>query len=98
MFVFSALAAARIPSRKSLRSAWRTSQISNVSALWFKITGYVGFLVGGSMVLAYLIVPNLGLTGNVPYAVVLFVIVISYLLMVYASAKNPLVGKSFRDE
>lgn len=88
VFALSALAAVRISSREGLQSAWQASQVARTSPVWFKVWGYSGFVMGAAMVLAYLLVPNLGITGNVPYVIVLLIFVSSYALLVYADYKS----------
>jgi hypothetical protein len=92
VFTLSALAAAFIPSK--MASTWKTSDISHFRPAFFKIVGWLGFLCGGLMVVSYVVIPQLGLTGDVPYFIVVGVIVVSYIIYVLAKARSPLVDKA----
>jgi amino acid transporter len=93
VFVLSAFAATKIPSK--MRAEWRTSDISHFPAWLFRGMGWAGFIVGGTMVIAYLLVPQLGLTGTLPYVVVFSIILVAYGLYVYARSRSPLLDKVF---
>jgi hypothetical protein len=45
------------------------------------------------MVAAYLVLPQLGITGSVPYLVVAGVIIIAYITIVRARIRSPLLNK-----
>ncbi len=46
------------------------------------------------MVLAYLLIPQLGLTGDIPYLIVFGVIVVSYIMCYIARLRSPLLEKN----
>src|SRR5262249_10312731 len=96
VFVLSSLAATKIPSK--MKSFWTNSAVHKTPPALIRSIGYLGFILGGSMVLAYLLVPQLGITGDVPYLIVLGVIVFSFFLYIYAKAKSPLVEKNMDSE
>jgi len=96
VFVLSSLAATRIPTR--MKSFWVSSAVQHVPAVVIRSVGYMGFLLGGAMVLAYLLVPQLGLTGNTPYFIVIAVIVFSFFIFAYAKLRSPLVEKNMSEE
>jgi amino acid transporter len=95
VFAFSALAASKIAINDQFKTYWKQSTIANISPVWFRVSGLLGFSLGGLMVLAYLLVPNLGITGTIPNLIVLFIFTISYLLLIYAKDSNKLVDKQF---
>lgn len=92
VFTLSALAAAFIPTK--MASLWKTSDVSHFPGGFFRTVGWLGFLCGAAMVVSYVVVPELGLTGDVPYFIVIGVIVISYGIYVLAKARSPLVDKA----
>lgn len=92
VFVLSTLAAASIPTRMS--ELWKSSSIHHFSPRLIKTCSYLGFSIGGAMVVAYLAVPQLGLTGNTPYLIVFGIILFSYILYIYAKSKSSLVEKA----
>jgi hypothetical protein len=46
------------------------------------------------MVVSYIVVPQFGLTGDVPYFIVIGILVFSYGVYVLAKARSPLVEKA----
>lgn len=100
VFAFSALAATRIPSK--MKDLWLNSEICHRRStflghpLFIKAVGYVGFLFGITMVLAYLIVPQLGLTGLWPYLLVFAIIALSYGIYALARARTDLIERALR--
>jgi amino acid transporter len=94
VFVLSSLAATRIPTNKSMSECWKNSEIYGVSAGTIKFVGYLGFVSGGAMVLSYLVLPQLGITGFVPNMVVLGIVVIAYLIYVRARSESTFVDKA----
>jgi hypothetical protein len=95
VFAFSALAATKIPSR--MASAWKTSEVYRTSPKLIRFIGYLGFCSGIVMVGAYLLVPQLGLTGTVPYSIVFGIAMLAYLLYLRARARSPLVDRALEE-
>jgi amino acid transporter len=95
VFTFSALAATTIPSR--MRSMWKASELADLPPWVFRILGCVGFLFGGAMVGAYLIVPQLGITGTVPYMIVFGIVAFSILMSQIAILREPLLSKTLKE-
>lgn len=96
VFTLSALAATRISSDRMV-SFWRNSTIYNIGPTRFLVTGYLGFVLGASMVCAYLFLPQLGLTGDVPYIIVAGIVVASYLVYILARFRSDLVDRAFKE-
>jgi amino acid transporter len=92
VFTFSTLATTRIPTK--MRSIWKASELANVPRWVFRVIGLVGFFCGAAMVCAYLIVPQLGITGTVPYLIVFGIIALSILISQIAIIREPLVEKT----
>jgi amino acid transporter len=97
VFALSALAATRIPAAR-LRSFWKSSDVHSVSPALIRAVGYAGFAVGAAMVVAYLVLPQLGLTGTVPYIIVAGVLLGSYALYVWSRSRSGLAGDAWEDE
>jgi hypothetical protein len=95
VFTFSALAATRIPTK--MRSIWGASELAHLSPWVFRVTGAVGFTFGGAMVAAYLLVPQLGLTGTVPYLIVFAIIAVAILTSQIAFIREPLLKKTLKE-
>lgn len=92
VFTLSALAAVFIPTK--MRSLWHSSDVSHFPAGFFRAVGIIGFILGAVMVVSYVLVPQFGLTGDVPYFIVLGILVFSYAIYVLARARSPLVAKA----
>jgi amino acid transporter len=92
VFAFSALACTRIPSK--MVDAWKTSELSLVSPNLIRGIGYAGFLVGIAMVLSYLVLPQLGISGTIPNFIVAAVIALSYLIYLLARSRSKLVDET----
>jgi amino acid transporter len=95
VFTFSALAATKIPSK--MKSIWLTSAIYDRSPRVIRWTGYLGFSAGLAIVLAYLLLPQLGLTSSTAYLLVVGIVLVSYLLYVYARSKSPLLDERLQE-
>jgi amino acid transporter len=91
VFTSSALAATRIPTR--MRTSWETSEVYRVRPTVIRSIGYLGFASGGAMVLSYLILPQLGITGSIPYLIVFGVVLVSWALYLFARTKSSLAAK-----
>jgi amino acid transporter len=91
-FTSSALAATRIPTR--MRSFWQNSEIHKIRATVIRSVGYLGFASGSAMVLSYLLLPQFGITGDVPYLIVFGVLVASWTIYLYAKSKSNLASQS----
>jgi len=95
VFALSALAATTIPSK--MQTIWRASELANLSPIIFRVIGGVGFLFGATMVGAYLIIPQLGLTGTVPYLIVFGIVAFSIVVSQLAIIRNPLLRKTLKE-
>jgi hypothetical protein len=95
VFTLSALAATKVPTK--MRSIWQASELAAVPGWVFRVIGILGFLFGATMVCAYLIVPQLGITGTVPYLIVFGIIAFSILISQVAIIKEPLLGKTLSE-
>jgi amino acid transporter len=93
VFAFSALAATRIPTK--MREFLQTSTIHSWNPRWMVATGAAGFVIAISMVISYLLLPQLGLTGVVPNIIVLCIIAAAYVVYQIATWKSDLVAKAF---
>jgi amino acid transporter len=81
VFVMSCLAATRIPHGR-LRSLWMASDIFRIPGWTLKVCGFLGAALGLAMVIAYLVVPDLGL-GR-PAAIEGFLTVVVFSIAIYA--------------
>jgi amino acid transporter len=87
VFTLSVLASTRLTSGK-LKALWGRSSISHFNKRLVRLIGYVGFVLGSTMVIAYYWFPQLGLTGDAPYLIVLGIILISYVIYAAAESKS----------
>jgi amino acid transporter len=92
VFMFSCFAAFRL-TRPPLKEYWLNSESRRFPAWLIKGIGGLASLFSLSMVLAYLVLPQLGITGNLPYLIVAAVIIASYLVIVRARIRSPLLDK-----
>jgi amino acid transporter len=92
VFMVSCFAAFRL-TEPPLRGYWLASESRRIPVWAVKIVGGLASIVSFAMVASYLILPQLGITGSVPYIVVAAVIIISYLIIVRARIRSPLVDK-----
>ncbi|MHB9093466.1 MAG: APC family permease [Eubacteriales bacterium] len=102
VFVFSSLAAALLPYRaKQIYEASPGAKYKFLGIPLVTIMGLLGFICGGFMVVSFLIFPQFGLTGTVPYLLVGGIVVIT--LLIYAAArmrqstKGIDIGNAFRE-
>lgn len=79
VYTLSALAATRLCGKK-LNAALCESRISGRWRVAINVVGYAGFASGLTMVLAYLLWPQLGLTGMLTYLVVLGIVLVSFVI------------------
>jgi hypothetical protein len=93
VFALSALAATRIPTK--MKEFFATSTIHRWNPRWIVVTGATGFAIGIAMVLSYLFLPQLGLTGMIPNIIVVGIIVASYLTYQAATWRSDLVARAF---
>lgn len=96
VFTFSALAASRIPTR--MKTAWKSSEVYRTSPALIRTISYIGFALGASMVASYLLLPQLGLTGTVPYFIVFGIFLFSWALYVLAKSRSQLVVDALETE
>ncbi len=65
------------------------------------IVGILGVITGGVMVISFLVFPQFGLTGTVPYALVAGIIVISIIWFFVAKSRQQTrgidIGNAFRE-
>jgi basic amino acid/polyamine antiporter, APA family len=96
VFVMSSFAATRIPDEK-MRSLWMASSLYRVPAWVFKACGFIGGLCGATMVLAYVLVPELGLRQR--SAVIGFgcIVMVSALIYFYGNYKSRRTAKNFAE-
>ncbi len=94
VFVFSTLAATRIPTK--MKTEWSNSEIHSFPAWLIKSISYFGFILGMAILFAYLLLPQLGVTGDIANFVVIGIFVLSYLLYWNASRKSSLVEKEYK--
>ncbi len=85
VFTLSVLASTRLTKGK-LKALWDQSSISHFNKRLVSLIGYAGFVLGSVMVVAYYWFPQLGLTGDAAYLIVLGVILVSYII--YAAAES----------
>lgn len=102
VFVFSSLAAALLPYRaKQIYEASPGAKYKFLGIPLVSILGLLGFICGGAMVVSFLVFPQFGLTGTVPYLLVGGIIVLT--LVIYAvakmrqSTKGINIGNAFRE-
>ncbi|MGH7703240.1 MAG: amino acid permease [Gemmatimonadales bacterium] len=88
VFVLSTLAGALMPYRaKELyQASGATEKLGRVPLV--TVLGGVGTLLGGAMVLSFMFVPALGLTGMKPYTIVFGIILISSVMYLIAKSVN----------
>jgi hypothetical protein len=80
------LAATRIPHGR-LRSLWMASDLYGISGRTFKVCGFAGAGFGLAMVIAYLVVPDLGLGRPAAIEGFLTVVVFSGAIYIYGTRK-----------
>lgn len=95
VYTFSALAATRITASR-IKALWRKSNIGHYPQLLIKASGYLGFTLGVMMVVAYFWFPQLGLTGDAVYLMVLSIILISYIIYAWAESTFDSVDERIR--
>jgi hypothetical protein len=85
VFMLTAMAAVKLSSDPSVSSHYALER--NVARRIMKSSAYVGSALAGIMVVSYLVVPKLGLTGFLPYCVVI-VVIIACALWVFMRSRN----------
>ncbi len=88
VFVVSCLAAALLPyrARQLYEASGATATFAGLPLV--TVLGAVGAVLGGAMVLTFMFVPQLGLTGKVPYTIVAAIILVSIVMYVIAKTYN----------
>lgn len=102
VFVFSSLAAALLPYRaKDIYEASPGAKYKLVGIPWVTILGGLGFVLGGIMVLMFMLFEPLGLTSTVAYVVVFgviaFSLVLYFIMKAYQKRRGIDVGYAFKE-
>ncbi len=102
VFVLSTLAGALLPYRaKEIYDASPGSKYNLFGVPLVTILGILGVITGGGMVLAFLVFPQFGLTGTVPYLLVGGIIVFSIAWFLVARSRQQArgidIGNAFRE-
>jgi predicted membrane-bound spermidine synthase len=100
--VLSCFAGALLPYRaKEIYEASPGSKYKLFGAPLVTIVGILGAITGGAMVISFLVLPQLGLTGTVPYALVAGIIVFSIVWFLVARSRQQTkgidIGNAFRE-
>ena len=95
VFMMSCVAASRL-TLPPLKEYWMSSESYRYPGWLVRGIGILASILAGAMVLAYLVLPQLGITGNVPYLVVAAVIGASFVIIVWARVRSPLLDKKLR--
>jgi amino acid transporter len=95
VFMLSAFAAAKLTS-PGMASFWKSSEIHRFPGWLIKAVGLGGGVIAASMVAAYLVLPQLGITGNLPYLIVVGIIFGCYIIIVRARSHSPLLNQRLK--